>query len=87
MQARARVSRYTAFDRPDGVRFPDEEAKKLSVIVVVLWEQYLEAVLGCQELRFVLYEPLQRARVARLAEAYVILDKDAGSVYYDPVIK
>lgn len=85
-RARARVSRYTTFDRPDGVRFPDEDAKKLSVIVVVLWEQYLDAVVGCHELRFVLYEPLQRARVTRLAEAYVILEKDAGAVYYDPVI-
>ncbi|XP_049275861.1 protein FAM135A-like [Rhipicephalus sanguineus] len=85
-RARLRVSRYSTFDRPEAVRFSDEEAKKLSTILVVLWEQYVEAVAGHQELRFVLYEPLQKARIARLAEAYLILDKDMGAVYYDPVL-
>ncbi|XP_075730479.1 protein FAM135A-like [Rhipicephalus microplus] len=74
------------FDRPEAVRFSDEEAKKMSTILVVLWEQYVEAVAGHQELRFVLYEPLQKARIARLAEAYLVLDKDMGAVYYDPVL-
>lgn len=85
-RARLRVSRYSTFDRPEAVRFSDEEAKKMSTILVVLWEQYVEAVAGHQELRFVLYEPLQKARIARLAEAYLVLDKDMGAVYYDPVL-
>lgn len=85
-RARLRVSRYSTFDRPEAVRFPDEEAKKFSTILVVLWEQYIEAVAGHQDLRFVLYEPLQRARIARLAEAYLVLDKDLGAVYYDAVL-
>ncbi|XP_054924758.1 protein FAM135B-like [Dermacentor andersoni] len=85
-RARLRVGRFSTLDRPEAVRFPDEEAKKLSTILVVLWEQYVEAVAGRQDLRFVLYEPLQRARVARLAEAYLVLDKDLGSVYYDAVV-
>ncbi|KAL1480972.1 hypothetical protein MTO96_050590, partial [Rhipicephalus appendiculatus] len=85
-RARLRVSRFSTFDRPEAVRFLDEEAKKLSTILVVLWEQYVETVAGHQELRFVLYEPLQKARIARLAEAYLILDKDMGAVYYDAVL-
>ncbi|KAK8767940.1 hypothetical protein V5799_005285 [Amblyomma americanum] len=86
-QARSRVSRYSTLDRPEAVRFQDEESKKLSVILVVLWEQYLEAVVGHQELRFVLYEPLQRARTARLCEGYLILNKNAEAVYYDGVVE
>ncbi|XP_077496492.1 protein FAM135B-like [Amblyomma americanum] len=85
-RARTRVSRYSTLDRPEAVRFQDEESKKLSVILVVLWEQYLEAVVGHQELRFVLYEPLQRARTARLCEGYLILNKNAEAVYYDGVV-
>ncbi|XP_077496517.1 uncharacterized protein LOC144107400 [Amblyomma americanum] len=85
-RARSRVSRYSTLDRPEAVRFQDEESKKLSVILVVLWEQYLEAVVGHQELRFVLYEPLQRARTARLCEGYLILNKNAEAVYYDGVV-
>ncbi|KAK8768668.1 hypothetical protein V5799_014862 [Amblyomma americanum] len=84
--ASSRVSRYSTQDGPEAVRFQDVEAKELNIVLVKLWEQYLEAVVGHQELRLVLYESLQRARIARLCEGYLILSKGAGDVYYDTVL-
>ncbi|XP_077498577.1 uncharacterized protein LOC144109632 [Amblyomma americanum] len=85
-RASSRVSRYSTQDGPEAVRFQDVEAKELNIVLVKLWEQYLEAVVGHQELRLVLYQSLQRARIARLCEGYLILSKGAGDVYYDTVL-
>lgn len=85
-QARTRVSNYTVFDIGGSVRFREEETRKICVILVVLWEDYLDAVLDKEELFYVFHEPLQRARMTRMAEAYVILYKDPATVSYDPYL-
>lgn len=68
------------------MRFAEEETLKLCVILVVLWEDYLDMVLDKEDLFYVLHEPLQRARMKRMTEAYVIVYKDPTTVYYDPSV-
>ncbi|CAN8025987.1 unnamed protein product [Ixodes persulcatus] len=85
-RARSRVSRYTTSDKDGAVRFNDDETCKMSVILVVLWEQFLDAVLGKDTLACILYEPLQIARMLRMCEAYVIISKEPSAALYDPAI-
>ncbi|CAN7937709.1 unnamed protein product [Ixodes hexagonus] len=84
--ARARVSRYTTFDKDGAVRFNDEETCKMSVILVVLWEQLLDAILGKDALACILYEPLHRTRVMRMCEAHIVVRKEPSTAYYDPAL-
>lgn len=82
-RARERVGRFATCNRGETVQFIDEEARKMCVVLIVLWEQYLEIALGRVEVRRALYLPLQKKRLARMAEAYLILYRDRKSIYYD----
>ncbi|XP_064490013.1 protein FAM135A-like [Ornithodoros turicata] len=86
VKARDRLSRFATLDREDTIQFADEETRKMCVFLVVLWDQYLEIALGRAEVRNALYMPLQLKRLARMAEAYLIVNKDPKTIYYDPQV-